>query len=1122
MGRQQFYKGNPELKQYYLVNDFSGGINTVDVDERTEDNEFRELLNVELIRTGMIQNRKGWGRVDLLNTLLQQKQITMPRFNPSEETGEAADRYALIKIVRNDGNLLTVLDNYERQGYSYTAFTSLNLVYRLEMLLVYETTVGIKISLLTLSNDSSLDGIEDIYTFTGVQFDANKLLSNIETVEYTDFLYFPLSQIQSSIKGLFEYNVTTKDYRIVRDDEAPKAFVYKPTPYEVSKIGFNVLSNTPLTDIEEQIGFLSITGFFLTTYRVNLVNGISSLVDTQVPITNFPQNGEVTLNVLYTGENVQIKDFTVEFYVMGENLTTGLPEERPINFTIDATKLEETSGIARFACNVEVKNNPAIYIRIKLLSGIVFSQRVVTRSFASTEAMVAYFNPATNTRYAVSDGTTKFVLYKKTAVPYKYDLETSYTYQDVVYSPIYNDNNLVAVKSWIVPENGAALYEAASSRGEHDTETFTEFTNMTSSNVPKNVNDYPNGHVLRVRKTRYEPAVTVGSYSETSAPSGAPTSGSSLSSDIPTIYSGIPTGSDAQRALRDDFTAANLAAITAPTEFTNGQIVRAYSASIAIVLSGGSQAVYYFKYFRVNISVVGTNQYIPEEPVQYKYFVVSAPSAELANPIVSYNATDSKLYYRFGQTKTEIASNILRINNINDRIPKLNELYLGVITAPTVEANYYRYNGFTNGDIDDFVEATFVTAADTSIYTDVYNVGNNPNAEPVTSLDLTGFRIIEIGNRLVLYKNNIVWFSDLYQFDYIPNYNYIILPLTADDFITGIAYFKGSYMIFTKERIYKMSGTFGSGDFQVQIVSDAIGCISPFSIKAFNNTVVFMTHDGLYRIKQNYYSGGLENVEKIDKQIDNIIPNNVNTYAFLYNEQYILVYDYKADRGTADPGFNVLKMYYNMSAPNGFPFVKDRYSVMPNIITKFDDGMYSIKYGLFYKYDVPTPATSQQNERIYTDFLPLEEVTEEQRNLHLYTVKIRTHKLAFGYPTHEKKFKSILIKDIANEPVPLIFRIFVNNFIAYTSEEFVTSINDLGQIEYNLTTDPFLIGPDNLMGAFELGKDQLGDLSARVHKIVFSGRGKDILIDIERRTAQQFSIQDIGYVYKMGKAREDR
>jgi hypothetical protein len=1117
MGRQQFYKGNPELKQYFLVNDFSGGINTVDVDERTEDNEFRELLNVELIRAGMIQNRKGWGQLDLLNDLLTAKGLSLPRFNTQSATGEFADRYALIKVVKNDGNLLTVLDNLEEQGSDLLAFNRLELVYDLQLLLIYEVTNpnGIKISVLTLSNDTTKDGLTEVYTLPGVQFDNDKLLSNIETIEYTDYLYFSLSQIKKDLKGLFEYNTVTKDYRIVRDDEAPKAFIYKPTPYEVSKIGFNVLSTTPLTDVEEQVGFLSITGLFLTTYQVNQVNNVSTLVDTQIPVTNFPQDGKVTLNVLYTGEDVDTGDFTLEFYVMGTNLTTGLPEERPIDFSLDATALEETSGIARFACTVEVKNNPTIYVRIKLLSGIVFADRVVTRSFSSASNMVSFYNPATNTKFAVSEGVNRFVLFNKTAIPYQYERQTGFSYNPgtgvQTFTPIYNDLNISTVNAWEeVTVNGATLYAAASNKDRYQTQSFDEYTNITAATVPTSATGRAVGFILRVEKAEFFPGnprqVTItpttgtvynnadvqGSFVYYSEPQYQFCSGSYPAPSADTIRSGTSGAVD-------------------------GQVYQAYATgwSVPVVLGGGSAppraytCTDSFRYYRATVIEATSNYYENADPEEFRYFRVIAPSAELASPIITYNATTSKLYYRSGVDKTPIDGTVVRINSIGERIPKTNELYLADITAPLVETNYYQYNGGAVGDITDFTQATFVTAADTSIYTDIYNVGSNLNAKKIEALDLTGFRLIEINNRLVLYKNNIIWFSDLYQFDYIPNYNYIILPLTADDFITGITYFKGSYMIFTKERIYKMSGTFGTGDFQIQIVSDAIGCISPFSIKAFNNTVVFMTHDGLYRIKQNYYSGGLENVEKIDKQIDGIIPNNVQVHSFLYNEQYILMYDYKP--GALDTGFNVLKMYYNMSAPKGFPYVKDKYVIMPKIVAKLDNGLYSVRFGKFYRYD-----------KGYTDFLPPGVVTQTQINSSVFTTKIRTHKLSFGYPTHEKKFKQIIVKDIANEVVPLFFDIYVNNFRVYRHTEFVSGLNDAGEVVYEPTENPVFIGSPNLLNDFTLSQDQLGDLSARVHKITIAGRGKDIVLDIERRTAQQFSIQDIGYVYKMGKAREDR
>ena len=41
---------------------------------------------------------------------------------------------------------------------------------------------------------------------------------------------------------------------------------------------------------------------------------------------------------------------------------------------------------------------------------------------------------------------------------------------------------------------------------------------------------------------------------------------------------------------------------------------------------------------------------------------------------------------------------------------------------------------------------------------------------------------------------------------------------------------------------------------------------------------------------------------------------------------WLPIYDYA--EGIPDSGFNVLKMYYNMSAPKGVPYVKDRYSIM--------------------------------------------------------------------------------------------------------------------------------------------------------------------------------------------------
>lgn len=1117
MGRQQMYKGDPSLKQYYLVNDFTGGINNTSVDERTQDNEFRELLNVELDTKGMIQNRKGWGQLSILNELITEKELALPYYDPEDEEPVFTNKYALIKVVRNDGNVLRLLKSYQENQTPLAEFLQLDYAYRLEILMIYEDIEGIKLGLLTLSNNTDIDDFEVIATLAGGEFDDNKPLTNIETIEYTDFLYFSLSQLQSELIGFGEYNISTKTYRIVRDNETPTAFIYKPSPYEVSKVGFNILSKNPLTDIRKQEGFISVQGLFLTTYQINS-NG--QLIDTETPILNIPTDGKFTVNVIFTGTGIELENFTLEFYTMGTD-ENGLPIEKPVTAenVVVASKLEDT-GIARFACNLPFKNLPEIYIRVKLVSGIVLAEVVVTaaNTFASTTAMVNNFTPTAGTKFAVARSSTIFDLYNKLSTVYEYELMSSYTYNSVAYSPIYNDLNLTATEKWT--SSNSTEYNSATSRSTYQTSTYSEYDNMTTSNVPVTAAGKVDGFVLRVQKTRW----ISGTTSTISEWTTATVNDFNATTNRSTLN--VTTDGTSCTPL-NNITTSNVP--VAASSYSNNHILRVTSNTFEVDGEGnpisGTIVSCGYKYFRaVNTTTSTSGYYEAFSPTTYKYYKKITETVGFTGAILAYNANLGKLYYRSGVTKTEIASGIVEIPTIAVKIPNKNDILLAGTAG--VSTNYYRYNGGTDGDIDDFTQVTFVDAATEVEYTDIYPIGSNPNATAITQLQTKDFRILEIGSRLVMYKENIIWFSDLYQFDYIPNYNYIILPLTPDDRITSINYFKGSYMIFTKERIYKMSGTFGGQDFQIQIVSDAIGCISPYSIKAFNNTLVFMTRDGLYRIKQNYYLGGLENVEKIDKQIGNIVPKKEEIYSVLHNEQYMLFYKYN-DIEFATAPFNVVKMYYNMDAPQGYPFVKDKNAFQPRIVAVIDDELFAIENGMFYMYDMG-----------YSDFMPSGELTTDERALYLYQTTIRTSNLFFYYPTHDKKFKSILVKTNCNEVVPLYFNIWIDNKLVYSSSNFVVERTGTGTLTYNavdlasLELEPgdelsvdltgVTIGNTGALGQLDLGTDKLGDFSTQTHKIVFAGKGKNITVEIRQKLDKYFGIQDIGYIYKMGKAREDR
>jgi hypothetical protein len=1228
MGRQQIYKGDPSLKQYYLVNDFTGGINNTSVDERTADNEFRELLNVELDKKGMLQNRKGWGQLTLLNELIDEKDLHLPYYNPGADSLVFTGDYALIKVVRNDGNVLRVLKNYQEQGLPLSVFLDLDYAYRLEVLMIYETTSGIKLGLLTLSNDTDLDDFEEIATLAVGQFDNTKPLTNIETIEYTDFLYFSLSQFKDTLIGFGEYNIATKTYRIVRDDETATAFIYKPSPFEVSKVGFNILSKNPLTDIRKQEGFIGIQGAFLTQFEVN---NSGQLVDTETPILNIPPDGKFTINAIFSGTGISLENFTLEFFTMDNstdipNTVTGeyvdnvtftisdvavIPstdkfyiatnngqsyiwdgakfvvarfKEKPITAenVVVASKLDD-SGIARFACSLPFKNIPEINIRIKLVSGILLSQVVVTSSntFATTTAMVANFNPTTNTKFAVARSSTIFDLYNKLAAVYQYELMPFYTYSSVNYSPIYNDLNLTTTPKWV--NSTESEYNATANRETYQTSTFAEYDAMVNTNVPVAALSKVDNFILRVNRSRWIEGtssttaqwVQVGAQSATTVTVGDGTSCTvfnNVTSANASTYLGaainVPNGTVRKITSSVTTPAVKSFATTFNTSFTatinyissssscgvsgltalqmaneeasansyaTGTIIRVveYTNDFAICTpvvgyvtvteTSGSTTSCGEKYYQSVYSTTTSGGYF-ETSSTFKYYKKITEIVGITGAILSYNPSVGKLYYRSGATKTEIASGIVEIPTIAVKIPNQTEVFLAGTAG--VEANYYRYNGGTAGTIADFTAVTFSDSTFEVEYNDIYPIGTNPDAEPIEQLQTKGFRLLEIGSRMVLYRENVIWFSDLYQFDYIPNYNYIILPLTPDDAITNISYFKGSYMIFTKERIYKMSGTFGGQDFQIQIVSDAIGCISPYSVKPFNNTLVFMTRDGLYRIKQNYYLGGLENVEKIDKQVGDIVPTNVEVYSALHNEQYFLFYKYPTTQFGVAP-FNVVKMYYNMDAPQGYPFVKDKYSVQPNIIATLDDEFISISNGLFYMYDIG-----------YTDFIPIGILTSAEQDVYRYNTLIRTSNLFFYYPTHDKKFKSILVKTNCNDVVPLYFNIWVDNKLVYSSQDFVVTREGTGTLTYNavdvaslelqpgdeldLNLTGVVVGNVGALGQLDLGTDKLGDTSTQTHKIVFAAKGKNITVEVRQRLDKYFGIQDIGYVYKMGKAREDR
>ena len=223
---------------------------------------------------------------------------------------------------------------------------------------------------------------------------------------------------------------------------------------------------------------------------------------------------------------------------------------------------------------------------------------------------------------------------------------------------------------------------------------------------------------------------------------------------------------------------------------------------------------------------------------------------------------------------------------------------------------------FTNAPSGEIEVKIVKTGASIEPHYDYFNVKViEDNLKPVAHLNIGDYGICEMYDRAVYYKADTMWFSEVNMFDYIPDSNYVTLPLEPTDEITKICYFKKCYIIFTKQKIYKMVGTYGSTEFAVQPVNTSLGCHAGNTVVPIEDTLYFASPRGVYALKSSTFVEGYENVKELDLKVkkltsgftrydDNLAApairfNGISkrAYAVRYKDKYLLFYNNYADKG---------------------------------------------------------------------------------------------------------------------------------------------------------------------------------------------------------------------------------
>jgi hypothetical protein len=145
----------------------------------------------------------------------------------------------------------------------------------------------------------------------------------------------------------------------------------------------------------------------------------------------------------------------------------------------------------------------------------------------------------------------------------------------------------------------------------------------------------------------------------------------------------------------------------------------------------------------------------------------------------------------------------------------------------------------------------------TTYFTDsIQNIVFATGEYPIVIEPLKGYRILTSNsdldgcdhcayyrNHLFLAKNNKVFFSvpyDVYSYDTALGAG----VLSFDGTVTGLKAFRDQLIIFTTEKIYRLSGN-SVADFRQDPITENVGCNNAFSIQEVGGDLVFQTKDGI-------------------------------------------------------------------------------------------------------------------------------------------------------------------------------------------------------------------------------------------------------------------------------------
>jgi hypothetical protein len=323
-------------------------------------------------------------------------------------------------------------------------------------------------------------------------------------------------------------------------------------------------------------------------------------------------------------------------------------------------------------------------------------------------------------------------------------------------------------------------------------------------------------------------------------------------------------------------------------------------------------------------------------------------------------------------------------------------------------------------------------------------------------------QIMVYWERLYLYgdpvEKDVIYASDVQNFEYFPLSNTLRFENDRKEGITTIARFRDQLVVFTDSTIQVLQGKIPS-QWSRGMVNSAIGCIAAKSVQSIDNSLLFLSKDGVFRLKSTTFTENNMNVDRLDFAVENITKvQDREACSAIFDSQYHLVLPSLKQR---------LRYYYTTGA-----WVLDTSEHM-DLTTLFPiDG---VLYG-----------QKQNGSTVVFDESTYKDIND------IYDTVIELKGMTFGEPYHTKKMKEVQVTvEDPTLPTNAVVEGFIDDLQVMTSPIQIAAVTKLS--------------------------DEPQEQLTNIYKLKMAGKGHYVKVRVVHSEDKPFIFVGLGFIFKTKK-----